>query len=150
MIIREMLPREIDGVITLFNYYRDAVDIDPDRYDENRVIMTVREYNIRHNLCFRVAFNGQRPVGVIGGFLSEDPVESEVTATVQFCFLLDEFATVDNYRSLLDEFESWSSQFNVSAIRCIDIGRNPNRLKTVYDQLGFDPIRIDIMNKVIA
>lgn len=149
MIIREMLPREIDAVITLFNYYRDAVGIDPERYDENRVIYTVREYNIRHNLCFRVALNGQRPVGIIGGFLSDDPIEAESTATVQFCFLLDEFATVSNYRLLLDEFESWAKQFKVTAIRCIDIGYNPNRLQAIYDELGFDPVRISIMNKVI-
>ena len=150
MIIREMEPREIDLVVNLFNYYRDAASIDPDRYDQNRVIITVREYNIRPNLFFRVAFSGQRPVGLIGGFLSEDPVESEVAATVQFLYLLDEYADINNYQLLLDEFESWAKRFSVTAIRCIDIGSNIDRLKSVYDRLGFDPIRISIMNKEIS
>ena len=137
-------------MVTLFNYYRDAASIDPERYDENRVILTVREYNIRPNLFFRVAFSGQKPIGLIGGFLSEDPVESEVAATVQFLYLRDEYADVANYQLLLEEFESWAKTFSVSAIRCIDIGSNIDRLRSVYDQLGFDPIRISIMNKEIS
>lgn len=150
MIIRPMEPREIDSVVILFNYYRDAASIDPERYDENRVIMTVREYNIRPNLFFRVAFSGQTPVGLIGGFLSEDPVESEVAATVQFLYLRDDHANINNYQLMLEEFESWARTFSVSAIRCIDIGNNIDRLRSVYDQLGFDPIRISIMNKEIS
>ena len=114
------------------------------------MILTVREYNIRPNLFFRVAFSGQKPIGLIGGFLSEDPVESEVAATVQFLYLRDEYADVANYQLLLEEFESWAKTFSVSAIRCIDIGSNIDRLRSVYDQLGFDPIRISIMNKEIS
>ena len=149
MIIREMEPREIDLVINLFNYYRDEAGISEQRYDENRVISTVKQYCIRPNLFFRVAFDGRRPVGLIGGFLSEDPVESEVTATIQFNYLVPDFATVDNYHQMIDQFQQWSSQFQAEQIRAIDIGEKTNRLQSVYDQLGFYPVRVSVMNKEI-
>jgi hypothetical protein len=150
MIIRAMETREIDLVITLFNYYRVEADIADDLYDENRVLSTIREYNIRPNLFFRVAYNGTRPVGLIGGFLSEDPIELEITATIQFNYLIPEFASVDNYGLLIDEFETWASQFKCTQMRAIDIGKNINRLNKIYDQLAFDPVKVTIMNKEIA
>lgn len=149
MIVRPMETNEIDLVINLFNYYRDEAGIAEEKYDENRVMRTIKEYNIRPNLFFRVAFDGRRPIGLIGGFLSEDPVESEVTATIQFNYLVPEFATADHYAELISSFEQWSQQFKVEQIRAIDIGSNPNRLQDIYDELGFDPIRISIMNKEI-
>lgn len=144
-----MEPKEIDVVVNLFNYYKDDAGISEDRYDQDRVLNTVREYCIRPNLFFRVAFNGLRPVGLIGGFLSEDPVDTEITATIQFCYLLDEFAVKENYAEMIDQFQSWSQQFKVTAMRAIDIGNNPNRLEHIYDQLGFTPVRVTVMNKEI-
>lgn len=144
-----MEEREIDSIIILFEYYREAAGIAEERYDENKVLKTVREYCIRPNLFFRVAFNGLRPVGLIGGFLSEDPVESEIAATIQFNFLLPEFASVDNYAQLIAEFQDWAKALKVTQMRAIDIGNNINRLNDVYDALGFDPIRVNIMNKEI-
>lgn len=144
-----MEEREIDSVLTLFEYYREDAGINEERYDENKVLKTVREYNIRPHLFFRVAFNGLRPIGLIGGFLSEDPVESELAATIQFNYLIPEFASVDGYAQLITEFQNWAKDLKVSQIRAIDIGNNINRLNDVYDALGFDPIRVNIMNKEI-
>jgi hypothetical protein len=144
-----MQTNEIDLIINLFNYYRDEADIQEDRYSHDRVLHTIREYNIRPNLFFRVAYNGLRPVGIIGGFLSEDPVESQVTATIQFNYLIPEYATVENYAEIIGSFQAWAKQFKVTAIRAIDIGQNYNRLSDVYDTLGFDPVRITVMNKEI-
>ena len=150
MIIREMLPRELDSVLTLFNYYCEAAAITDDRYDQDRARETVREYCIRPNLFFRIAVNGQRPVGLIGGFISQDPVESQVTATIQFLYLIPEFADIRTYQNLVDEFTTWSSQFKVTQVRAIDIGNKLDRLNDVYDELGFSPVRVSIMNKEIA
>ena len=150
MIIRPMEPRELDSVLILFEYYRADADITEDRYDQDKVMKTIKEYCIRPNLFFRVAYNGQRPIGVIGGFLSEDPVDTEITATIQFNYLIDEFATIENYQQLIDSFTEWSQQFKVEQIRAIDIGNKINRLQSVYDQLGFNPVRVSIMNKEIA
>jgi len=150
MIIRAMEPRELDSVLTLFNYYCEAADITEDKYDQDRARETVREYCIRPNLFFRIALNGQRPVGMIGGFLSQDPVETQVTATIQFLYLIPEFADINNYQNLVDEFTTWSQQFKVTQVRAIDIGYRMDRLRDVYDELGFSPVRVSIMNKEIA
>lgn len=150
MIVRPMETHEIDVVINLFNYYKDDAQIPEDKYDENKVLSTVREYTIRPHLFFRVAYNGLRPVGVIGGFLSEDPVDTDLTATIQFFYLLPEFAELHNYKQMLDVFESWATSVNATAIRAIDIGNNPNRLQDIYDELGFNPVKISIMNKELA
>jgi hypothetical protein len=149
IIIRPMETYEIDSVINLFNYYKDEAGISDERFDQNRLLNTLRQYNIRPNLFFRIAVNGLRPVGVIGGFLSEDPVEAEITATIQFNYLISEFNSVENYSQLIQEFETWSRQFKVEQIRALDIGEKTNRLFAVYDQLGFYPVRISIMNKEI-
>lgn len=149
MIIRPMETSEIDLVINLFNYYRDEAGIPEDRYDENKTIRTIREYCIRPNLFFHVAFIGRRPVGIIGGFLSEDPIDTEVTATIQFNYLIPEYANRDNYSQLIDIFQKWAEQFSVTQIRAIDIGNNPNRLESVYNDLEFYPVRVSIMNKEI-
>lgn len=150
MIIRPMEPREVDSVIILFNYYRQAVGITDDDFDENRLLQTIREYSIRPNLFFRIACLGQRPIGVIGGFLSEDPVEREVTATIQFNYLLDDYADLDNYQQLISEFQAWAESLGVKKLRAIDIGYRIDRLESVYDQLDFAPIRVTVMNKEIA
>jgi hypothetical protein len=150
MIIRAMEPRELDVVLNLFNYYCEAADITEDKYDQDRARETVREYCIRPNLFFRIALNGQRPVGMIGGFLSQDPVETQVTATIQFLYLIPEFADIRTYQNLVDEFTKWSSEFKATQIRAIDIGYRMDRLHDVYDELGFNPIRISIMNKDIS
>ena len=89
MIIRPMQPDEIDSVVILFNYYRDATGIEDDRYSEDRVLQTIRTYTINWNLFFNVAYEGQRPVGLVGGFVSEDPVEGTRGANIQFCYLVD-------------------------------------------------------------
>lgn len=150
MIIREMETRELDSVLILFEYYRQAADISEERYDQDKVLKTIKEYCIRPNLFLRVAYIGLRPVGVIGGFLSEDPVDTEITATIQFNYLIDEYATIENYQQLIEAFQEWSQQFKVEQIRAIDIGNKINRLQSVYDQLGFNPVRVSIMNKEIA
>jgi hypothetical protein len=150
MIIRAMEPRELDVVLNLFNYYCEDASITEEKYDQDRTRETVREYCIRPNLFFRIAVNGQRPVGMIGGFLSQDPVETQVTATIQFLYLIPEFAEINNYQNLVDEFVAWGQQFKVTQVRAIDIGYRMDRLRDVYDELGFNPIRISIMNKDIS
>ena len=92
----------------------------------------------------------QRPVGLVGGFLSPDPVERELTATIQFLYLIPEHNQSQNYQMLTDEFESWAKQCGAGAVRAIDIGQNTNRLNDIYDQLGYDPVRVSIMNKEIS
>lgn len=150
MIIRPMETYELDSVITLFNYYKDEAGIPEEKYSENKVLQTVKEYNIRPNLFFRISLNGQRPVGMIGGFLSEDPVDTELVATIQFNYLIPEFADQVNYHQMIGVFSDWARQCKATNIRAIDIGTKINRLDQVYNSLDFTPIRISIMNREIA
>jgi hypothetical protein len=62
---------------------------------------------------------------------------------------LDEFATVENYAELIAVFQDWAKQLGIKNMRAIDIGQNVSRLDDIYDVLGFNPIRINIMNKEI-
>lgn len=144
-----MRPEEIDSVLILFEYYRQAADIDDDRYDQDRVLNTVREYCIRDNLFFRIALDNSRPVGLIGGFLSPDPVENEITATIQFLFLVNGYDSIDGYGMLVDQFTDWAKQCGATAVRAIDIGRDSQRLSDIYQQLGYRSVKVNIMNKEI-
>jgi hypothetical protein len=147
IVVKKMQVEEIDLAINLFGYYRQAAGITDDRYDRDRVLMTVREYNIRPNLFFRLAWRGQRPVGLVGAFVSQDPVESEQTVTIQFCYLIEEFAELENYELLLDAVSDWAEQLKCSAIRALDIGDHLSKIRWVYEQLDFDPVTVTIMNR---
>lgn len=149
MIIRKMLPEEIEHIVILFNYYRDEVGISDETYDEQRVVQTIKNYTLNWQLHFKVAFEGQRPIGIIGGFASEDPVERETSAAIQFCYLLPAYASLSNYRQLVEDFEAWAREGGAKTIKVLDIGYKPNRLQDMFDTLGYNPLPIKIMSKEI-
>lgn len=139
----------MDQIINLFHYYKQAADIPDHNWNQDRLLRTLKEYCIRPHLFFRAGFIAQRPVALIGGFLSEDPVDDELAATIQFLYCLDEHSSIEHYQQLISGFQDWAGELGATAIRAIDIGQNPNRLQDIYRELGFDPIRISIMNKEI-
>ena len=144
-----MLPEELDSVVNLFQYYRDEVRIADQDYDEDRVTQTIRSYCINWGQFFRVAYEGQRPIGVIGGFISEDPIDGKASAAIQFCYLLESHANEYSYKELLDVFEAWAESVKATSIKCLDIGNNPNRLEDIYTNLGYKALPITIMGKEI-
>lgn len=149
MIIRPMQPDEIDSVVVLFNYYREAARIDEDQYNEARVVQTIKTYTVNWNLFFNVAYDGQRPVGVVGGFVSEDPIEGTRGANIQFCYLVDGHASRENYQQLINKFEEWAREVKATSIKCLDIGYKPDRLKYIYETLGYSSLPLVIMGKEI-
>lgn len=149
MIIRKMLPEELDIVANVFQYYRDEVNIPDDEYDEDRVVQTIKTYDINWNMFFNVAYEGQRPVGVIGGFLSEDPIDGQASAAIQFCYLKDSHNSLSNYRQLVEKFEEWARECKARDIKCLDIGNKPNRLNDLYRDLGYRNLPLTIMGKEI-
>lgn len=147
MLVRDMETNELDVVINLFNYYKDDVRINDDNWNSDNLLKTIKEYCIRPHLYFKVAFQATRPVGVIGGFVANDIVESETTGTIQFLFLLPEYRTQEYYKTLVGGFEEWARDCGATKLRAIDIGYNLDRLNEVYDLLGYSPVRFSLMTK---
>jgi hypothetical protein len=150
MIIRKMDPEEMDLIVNLFEYYRDEADIADDKWDDQRVVKVIKNYSISWNLFFRIAYEGQRPIGVIGGFVSEDPITGERASAIQFNYLKPDYASVSNYRQLVTQFVDWSKEVQAESIKCMDIGDNPARLDEVYEELGFARHSLSIYGKEIT
>lgn len=149
MIIRRMQPDEIDSVVVLFDYYRNAALIEDENYREEKVIETIRTYSINWNLFFNVAYEGGRPVGLVGGFVSEDPIEGSRCANIQFCYLVDSHHSKENYAQLISTFEEWAREVKATSIKALDIGYKPDRLKYFYETCGFKSLPLVIMGKEI-
>ena len=140
----------MDLIVNLFEYYRDEALIPDEAWDDQRVVKVIKNYSISWSLFFRVAYEGQRPVGVIGGFVSEDPITAERVSAIQFNYLKPEFASVGNYKQLIDHFLEWSNEVQAKNIKCMDIGDNATRLDEVYEELGFTSHSLSIYGKEIA
>ena len=145
MIVRKILPHEIDGQVTLFQYYFDeAVEVIPsmaEEYDENSVLETIREFAILHTHCWFVALEGQRPVGFVAGFISECPWNKKILYTnIAFIYLLETHRNMDNFRQLMAEFTSWSKNVNAKKITAGDIGINPDKMRKLYEHFDFEEI----------
>jgi hypothetical protein len=145
-----MEPDEMDLIVNLFEYYRDEALISESDWDVNRVVQVIKNYSINWNLFFRIAYEGTRPVGVIGGFVSEDPITGERCSAIQFNYLKPDYASVGNYKQLIDLFVEWSQEVKATDIKCMDIGNNPNRLEEVYEALDFTNQMLTIYGKEIA
>jgi len=149
MIIRPMEPTELDLVVNVFEYYRDEANITDEQWNLQHVVKTIKNYSITWGLFFRVAFEGSRPVGVIGGFVTEDPITGERASAIQFCYLKPDYADVGNYRQLIDAFVEWSKTVEATSFKCLDIGNNPDRLLEVYESIGITPLPIEVYGKEI-
>ena len=145
MIVRKMLPHEFDSTVVCFNYYRDeAIEAIPriaEEYDENSMIETIKLYAINYEYIWLNAYEGQRVVGFIGGYLSQSPWNNQlVTANVGFIFLLESHRTLENFRMLLNSFEEWARTCKCVEITAGDIGIDIERRKKLYEHFGFKPI----------
>ena len=123
MIVRKMLANELDTTFMLFNnYYKDEiVEINPNLfqdYDENSMVETIRNHSISYEMFWANAYEGQRPVGFIGGFLSACPWNKQlVFANISYIYLLKSHRNKENLKMLMDEFNAWAKLIN--AVRAI-------------------------------
>ena len=129
----------------LFNYYRDeAIESLPkiaEEYDENSMIMTVREYASHAEYVWLNAYEGQRPVGFIAGVLTPCPWNKLlVAAHISFVYLLPSHRSLPNFRLLMDGFEEWAKQVEAYQITGGDIGIDLDRSKKLYEYFGFTPM----------
>lgn len=145
MIVRKMLATELDSTMILFNYYRDeAIEAIPrieEEYDENSMVNTVRTFASKYQYCWFNAYEGQRPVGFIAGYISECPWNSAiVTANIAFVYMLESHRTLDNFKQLMKEFTAWARLCEAKEITAGDIGINVERSQKLYEHFGFKPI----------
>lgn len=152
MIVRPMHVHEFDLTMLCVDYYKDeamlAVPSIAEEYDENSVIKTVRSYASRADSCWYNAYDGQRVVGFVAGYLSDQPWNKEIlTANIVFLFLLESHRNMENFKKLMAQFEEWAKINRAKYITGGDIGINVERSQTLYQRFGFTPILL--MNKEI-
>lgn len=145
MIVRKMQAHELDATMILFNYYRDeAIEAIPriaEEYDENSMIETIRTYASKYEYVWFNAYEGQRPVGFIGGYLTENPWNhSLVTANISFVFLLKSHRTLENFKMLMAKFEEWARLCEAVEISAGDIGIDIPRSQKLYEHFDFKPL----------
>ena len=141
MIVRKILPSEMNVTINLFGYYRDeAVKSIPsiaDEYDEDHVLETIRHYSTHYEYCWFNAYEGQRPVGLIAGCITKAPWGPVYHAHCELIFLLESHRTLANVKELLKAFEEWARIAGAREITAGDIGINPDRTKKLFEHLDF-------------
>lgn len=114
MIVRQMLPYELDGTYLLFsNYYvGEIIERNPGMfqdYDENSMVEAIRQYASNYKYIWFNAYEGQRPVGFIGGFMAECPWNKTLVFTnISYIYLLPSHRNKENFNQLMDEFIAWS------------------------------------------
>lgn len=139
MIVRKMQPTEIDAVVLLTRYYAEDAQLTDEQYDENEVIQTIRLYGSNVEYCLRIAFEGQRPVGLIAGCVTKTPWNTDLNAHIDFVFILESHRNIQTFKQLLQEFEDWARMVGAKEITAGDLGIDPERNQKLYAHYGFKP-----------
>lgn len=137
MIVRKMLPTEMDVTVNLFKYYIDEANLSDDEWDENTLVEGIREFATQYQYCWLNAYEGQRPIGLIAGCLTKPIYSNKLEAHINYIFLLESHRTMDNFRSLLKSFEEWARTFQACEITAGDIGINPDRTRKLFTAMDF-------------
>lgn len=137
MIVRNMLPQEIDATVILCGYYSSEANIG-DEYDENAVIETIRQHSIHPEYFWFNAYEGQRPVGLVAGCITRAPwSKKEFYVHIELIYLLDSHRSFSNFKQLLDKVEEFARSVNAKKITAGDIGIDIERTKKLYNHFGF-------------
>jgi GNAT superfamily N-acetyltransferase len=131
MIIRKPNPQELESTLVVLDYQVSEQNID---YDENNLIQTVKTHMSRATHCWLNAYQGTRPVGVIGGCVAQDNWTGDRFAIVNFFYVLPTHQNQGLEKQLLEEFELWAKTVECKQIVGGDINVDYNN---VFDSLGF-------------
>jgi GNAT superfamily N-acetyltransferase len=114
-------------------YYRDEANLPEGEYDGDAMTQTVREFLIDPASAWYCLYDGDRMVGVVAGYLCPIPWSKQITANVQFLFVIPSHRNLANANNLLKEFENWA--WNQGAIRITagDIGIDVERTQAFYE-----------------
>lgn len=121
-------------------YYRDEADLPEGEYDPDQMLKTVRNYMIHGDHAWFCLYEGQRIVGIVGGYASEIPWSKRIEAHIQFLYVLPSHRNIANARQLVDEFEIWAKNIGAVRISAGDIGINTERTRAFYTQIGFKDV----------
>ena len=145
MIVRKMLPHELDSTVICFNYYwGEAVEAIPhmaDQYDEDSLVETIRLYATNYEYIWFNVYEGQRVVGFIGGYLTTCPWNKKlITANIGFVYLLSTHRGLENFKLLMKNFQEWAVTCGATEITAGDIGIDIERRQKLYEHFGFKPL----------
>jgi hypothetical protein len=142
MIIRNIHPGEIDSLLNIIHQYADeAAESMPEianEIEDSVIVENIRSWSIQHTHTLLVAFEGERPVGFIAGALTQLPWSKNIQANVIFIFMTETHRSMDNFKALLNSFESWARQAKAVRICSGDIGIDIERSRKLYTYLNFD------------
>jgi GNAT superfamily N-acetyltransferase len=139
MIVRKMQPSEINSVVTLTRYFAEDAGLKDEDYDENEVVQTLKQYSSHWEYCLFVAYEGQRPVGMIGGCVTKLPWNKQLNAHIDYVYILESHRNLQTFKQLMTEFEAWARLLKVKEITAGDIGIDPERNQRLYAHLEFKP-----------
>jgi hypothetical protein len=141
MQIRKIHPGEIDDIFILFHQHtQEAITALPelaDEIDDGALLNTVRGWSIQHNMCFLVAFEGERPIGYVAGGLATQPWSKKLYAQIGLIFLTENSRSMENFKALVDKFEEWAKSAQAIRVVAGDIGVNVDRTRKIFEYLGF-------------
>lgn len=143
MIVRTMLPQEIDITINLFGqYFQELYENTngnlPD-YDENSVIELVRKYSSLNNLVWLNAYEGQRPVGFLAGSFGRCHWNKNIIkAHIDFIYAMPG----RSINSLVDKFMEHVNTVGATEIILTDMNGKSNQ--QAFEQLGFKQVQLMI------
>ena len=137
MIVRKMLPQEIDITVNLCKYYKEEASIPDEEYFENDVVETIRLYSTKYEYCWLNAYEGQRPIGLVAGYICKAPWGPTYHAHCELIFLLESHRNMENFKQLIKAFEEWARICGAKEMTAGDIGINVERTKRIFGALGF-------------
>jgi GNAT superfamily N-acetyltransferase len=137
MIIRRPRSTDLDNIIIVMEYYRDEANLSDDEYHSDSMIQTVREYLIDPSHAWFCLYDRDRIVGVVAGYLCPVPWSKQITANVQFLYVLPSHRNLVDAVKLLKEFEIWAWNQGAVKITAGDIGIDVERTKTFYEHCGY-------------
>lgn len=137
MVVRPPRADELDTTIILMEYYRDEANLPDGEYDSDAMAATVKNYMVHHDHCWFNLYDGQRPVGLVGGYIAQLPWSTKLIAHIQFLFILPSHRNIENGRKLTQMFEEWAKNLGAVKISAGDIGINPERTRAFYKQVGY-------------
>jgi hypothetical protein len=141
MEIRKIHPGEIDDLLSVIHQFaEEASKAMPEiagEISDQIIVENIRAWSIQHSHTLFVAFDGQRPVGFIAGFVVQMPWGKTCQASIQFRFLLENYRTMENFKALLEKFEEWAKTKGATKILSGDIGVDIERSRKVLGYLGF-------------